>query len=102
MRLIPLAALPNQTFTATLEGYRFEITLKAGRACLVCDIAVDGVQRVAGSHVLAGEMLIPYRYLEAGNFILTTVDDVLPSWGQLGVTQQLYYLTAAELEAMRG
>lgn len=102
MRVIPLAAEANQSFTATIDNVRYEIALKTARGVLVCDITVEGVTVITGGRVLAGEMLIPYKYLETGNFIMTTVNDELPEWSQLGSTQQLYFFSPAELEALRG
>lgn len=102
MRTIPIAALANQALSVTIDLTRFVISLKMARGALVADIAINGVVVIAGTRVLAGEMILPYRYQELGNFILVTVNDELPEWSQLGVTQQLYYLAPAEMAAIRG
>lgn len=102
MRNIPVQATPNQTFTATIEGARFEITLKASRGVMVADVSVDGVVRLRGTRVLAGEAIIPYRYLEDGNFYILTDGEQLPGWAEFGVSQQLVYLTPDEMAAARG
>ena len=68
---------------------------------MVFDLEQDGTTILTGSRVLAGEPLIPYEYLEAGNFILLTINDELPSWKEFGATQKLIYLTGAEIEAIK-
>lgn len=102
MRAIPLAAVPNQQLTATIDNVRYDLSLKVARGVLACTISIDGVLIISGSRVLAGEMLIPYRYMENGNFIMTTVNNELPDWPQLGTTQQLYFFSPAELGLLRG
>lgn len=103
MRTIPLSAVPGQMFTMTLEDVRYAMTIKEARGVMVCDLTADNEVILTGSRVLAGEMIIPYRYLEAaGNFILQTMDDELPDWREFGQSQSLYYLTTAEMEAIRG
>lgn len=102
MRTIPIAALPNQTLTVNIDLTRFVLTLKMARGVLMADVAINGVTVLRGVRVLAGEMIIPYRYKEFGNFILTTVDDALPEWAELGRTQLLFYFTPDEMGAIRG
>jgi len=102
MREIPLTPTPNQTLSVTVDLTRFVITLKMARGVLVADITINGVPVIMGCRVLAGEMIIPYRYQEFGNFIVTTVSEALPDWPELGVTQMLYYLTPAEMAVIRG
>lgn len=100
MRKIPLAAVPGQRISVTLENRRYSLSIKEARGVVVCDIRVDDEELVAGSRVLAGEMLIPYRYLgDGGNFILQTIGDELPDWRNFGASQDLYFLTAEDLEA---
>ena len=103
MRAIPLAAIPGQRISVTIDNRRYALTIKEARGAMACDISVDNVTLVTGSRVLAGEMLIPYQYLEeGGNFILQTTGDELPDWRKFGVSQGLYFLTAEELDAIRG
>lgn len=102
MRQIPLSPIPNQSLSMTIDLVRFVLRLKTTRATLVADVEINGRQVVTGTRVLAGEMILPYRYQETGNFIMTTVADALPAWPDLGGTTQLFYLTPAEMEALRG
>lgn len=101
MRAIPVVAIPSQTLTVTIDNARYVLTLKVARGVLVCDISINDVVTVLGSRVLAGELLIPYEYRETGNFLVLTVNQELPSYDQLGVTQTLVFLTPAELGEIR-
>mgnify|MGYP001592855771 CR=1 FL=1 len=99
MRAIPLAQIPNQSFTLRLDGQRMVLRVKEARGLMVLDFEREGVTLLSGSPIIAGEALIPYRYLESGNFILLTVADELPDWQQFGLSQTLVYLSAAEIFA---
>jgi hypothetical protein len=103
MRQISLIATANQEITCTLDEVRYVIRVVALSGVMGVSISADGVQLVTSSQMLAGEMLIPYEYREAGgNFLLQTLNGDLPDWQQFGTTQQLFYFSAAELEAIRG
>lgn len=96
---IPLSAEANQEFTVRVGERRFTLRLKETAGVMVADVAVDDVAILSASRVLAGEPIIPYRYLEAGNFVLLTNGDDLPDWRQFGSTQSLLYMTADEIAA---
>lgn len=98
MIAIELAAVPNQSFTVTIAGNRYAVELKATGTVMAATIVRNGVTLVSGQRVVAREPVIPYRYLaEEGNFLLATENDELPDWQQFGVSQFLYFATAAEL-----
>lgn len=100
MRILTLATLPNQSFTFTIDNVRWEMTVKEAAGVVVVDITRDSVPLLRGSRALAGEALIPYRYLETANFIFVTVSDALPDWRQFGASQTLVYLSQAEIAAL--
>ena len=102
MRTIPLTAKPNQTVSVLIDAVRFTLTLKDARGVMVADVAIDGNAVIAGSRVVAGEAIIPYRYLERGNFFILTENDDIPAWAEFGASQALVYLTADEMAATRG
>lgn len=101
MRTIPLAAIPNQDLSVRLDNQRLVLRLKEAEGVMVADLDRDGVRILSGTRVLAGEPIIPYGYLEIGNFMLTTIDDELPDWRNFGATQSLVYLTAAEVAVLK-
>ena len=98
---IGIAALANQAISIQLDASFYEIQLRESNGVMAATIARDGVTLVTNSRVTAGTPLLPYRYQEAGNFIVTVDDDALPYWDQFGVTQFLVYLSADELAAYR-
>lgn len=101
MLLITIVAAPNQSFSALLDGERFVVRLKEANGVMVVDMVRAGTQLLLASRALAGEPLIPYHYKERGNFMFLTLSDELPEWRKFGVTQQLVYLTASEIAALR-
>lgn len=97
MRVIPLSPIPNQSFSVRLDDTRFVVRLKEANGVMVADVERNSVTILRATRVLAGELIIPYRYMQVGNFLLTTVDDELPDWRQFGGTQSLLYLSPAEV-----
>lgn len=99
---IGIAALANQALSIQLDERFYEIELREANGVMAATITRDGVTVVSNIRVTAGTPLLPYRYQEAGNFIMTTDGEAIPYWDQFGVTQFLVYLTPAELAAYRG
>lgn len=104
-QIIPLQPIPNQEITFVLEGVRWAVTVKAAGANgnVVVSFDRNGVPVIQGTRAMSGVPLIPYEYLErgAGNFMLTTLNDDVPSWQEFGTTCQLVWTSAAELEGYR-
>jgi len=101
MDLIELAQVPNQSFSVTLEGVRWDITIKQAREVMVVDLVRDSIEILRGQRIVAGTPIIPYRHLQGdGNFLLLTDGDELPNWERFEVDQQLIYATAAEIAAI--
>lgn len=97
---IALTQEPNQSFSIVLDGSRFDISLRdIGADLMAVTIARDGVTLLDGARLVAGTPLLPYKYLETGNFIFLTQGDAYPYWTEFGVTQSLLYLTAEEVAA---
>lgn len=99
---VGIAALPNQSLTIQLDERLYDIHLREANGVMAATIARDGVTLVSAMRITAGTPLLPYRYQEAGNFIMTTDGEAMPYYDQFGVTQFLVYLSAAELAAYRG
>lgn len=99
---LDLQATANQQFTAELNGRRVDMTFKAATNIMIVDIAVDEEIILRGHRLVAGEPMIPYRYLNQwGNLVLLTENDELPWWEQFGVTQFLVFLFPSEIEALQ-
>lgn len=101
MKRIPLAAFPNQEFVVNIEQTTYQISLWDGNYCMLIDISQNGVPIITGQVCNAGSLLIPYLYLESGNFVFLTATDELPYYTKFGITQSLVYLTQAELDELR-
>jgi len=98
---IGLAAVANQELAVQLGGRQYVIAMHEANGVMSATITRDGVTLVSNVRVTAGTPLLPYRYQESGNFLLTVDGEALPYWDQFGVTQFLVYLTTAELAAYR-
>lgn len=99
---IGIATLANQALSIQLDERFYEIELREANGVMSATITRDGVTIVSNIRVTAGTPLLPYRYQEAGNFIMTTDGEAIPYWDQFNVTQFLVYLSADELAAYRG
>lgn len=95
---VPLQVQPNQSLTIRLDGASYEIAIKTAGSVMIADIARDGAALVNGQRCLAGAPLLPYRYLQTGNFVFLTNNDTAPWWESFD-TQALVYLTAVEVTA---
>ncbi len=101
-QFIDLQAIPNQSLSATLDDVRYELTFKDIGGLMSLDIVRDNVTLNPGGRIVAGTPLIPYRYQESGNFIITTEGGQIPYFTSFGITQFLIYASAAELVVFRG
>lgn len=111
---IPLQAIPNQTLSVQLDGNQYDIKIAATMSTttdnglladdvLMCvDITRNNVAIVSGFRAVAGFPIIPYQYLEAGNFAFVTADGDYPDYRKFNVDQSLIYASESELETIRG
>lgn len=98
---ITLDPIPNQTVSIRLDEDLYSLTVKATRGVMSADIVRNGVTILSGARIVAGTALIPYRYLEAGNFVLLTDNEEYPDYAKFGSSQSLVFASAEELEALR-
>lgn len=101
---IDLAAIPNQTFTTTLDSNRYVVKIYQASNVMCCDISCNEVVLVSGGRMLPGEFLIPFFCYSGtnGNFLILTKDDDLVDYIQFGVTQTFIYLSVEEIAAFTG
>lgn len=99
---IPLQPVVNQTLSIVLDNTVHEIALTTANNVIAFSLTRDNVVLLTNLRVVAGTPLIPYTYLEQGNFIFLTENDALPDYRQFNITQFLVYLTPAELAAPDG
>jgi hypothetical protein len=101
---IPITNIPNQSLSINFENVLYDITINASKdgSLAFFTISINTVLIVSGVRALPDFPIIPYAYLENGNFILTTMNDEYPSFDQFGVTQFLILASQSEIDAIRG
>ena len=102
MNRIPLEARPNQSLEVLLNTRRYQITIKETGGVMAISITRDDVILIQNQIIPANAPLIPYRYLEAGNFVVLTENDDLPNYTEFGLSQRLIYVPQTELDSLRG
>lgn len=108
MEIISLAATPQQAFGFKAGGNDYELTIRdiseQGQVPeMAYDLKINDTSVADGFLVLAGEMLIPYKYQEAnGNLIIFTQPDEQADFRKFGDSQNLYFLTQEEADFYRG
>lgn len=101
MRIIDIDPIPNQEFSVTVDGNRWDFVIKEAVSSMICDLSLNDEVILSGARIVAGTPIIPYEYLRRmGNFIILTENDELPYWTQFGVNQQLIYSSAEELSLL--
>lgn len=101
--VIPLQPIPNQSFPITLDGNNFDLKFQAiSEECMAVTIVRNDVRLISGHRVVAGMPLLPYRYLETGNFIFISETQNIPFYTEFGLTQTLLYFSQSELDTIRG
>ncbi len=98
---IPLIATEKQSLSLLLENIRYDLTVKLCNGIMAVTVIRDGVTVIENRRAVASVPVIPGGPREFGNFIFITQDDDLPYWDKFGGSQQFFYLTVAEMEAMR-
>lgn len=102
MQYLTLQQIPSQVVIATLDGFRYEITIKDAGGFMVCGVVRDGETLLEpGFRIVNGSPLIPYRYMENGNFTFEIPDDEEPDYNQFESTQFLIYASPEELDSIR-
>lgn len=98
MRVIPLDPVPNQSMSVTLDGNRWDITLKECNGVMCASLVLNDAAILSGQRLVAGVPFIPYRYLQtSGNFWILTDSDQLPDYTRFGIDQEMVYVSFGEL-----
>lgn len=102
MKLITLQKTPNQEIIVTLDGSRYKIQIKSVSGFMTYGVTRDGLVIIEnGSRIVNGTPLLPYKYMESGNFILDVPDSELPDFTKFELTQFLIFASQEEIEAIR-
>lgn len=97
---IPLSSTPNQSFSARLDNSLYDFTIRTVNDTACIDVLRDNEPIITAMRLTPGTPVLPYKYQQTGNFMFTTLNDELPDYTKFGVSQNLFYLTIAELEAL--
>lgn len=98
MQEIPFEALPSQEISVQVDGANYVLRFYTSGTVMLVDITRDNIPLITGSRVLAGELIIPYRYQENGNFLMLTDGGVLPDYT---IPMTLVYMSDEELAVIR-
>lgn len=102
MQTVPIQAIPSQTFTfIDPSNNTWEIGIKNVAMQMAFSISLNGTQLIQNCCAVAGYRIIPYDYLERGNFVLITQNLQVPDYTQFGINQTLVFLEQADIEAFR-
>lgn len=101
MIIVPLQAIPNQSFSIVLDNNTWGLKLKTVEDTTVVSMTLNGITVIDSARAVSGSFIIPSEYQESGNFLFTSASFQLPYFDQFGVTQALVYLNAAEMAALR-
>lgn len=100
MRVIPLAAVPNQTFAVVVDNQPAQIALRWNGGALYFDLTVNG-QAVALSRVCRDKQLLlvdsRYRGFDGDFLFLDQQGDADPVYTGLGDRYQLIFVSASEI-----
>lgn len=98
---IPLQQVEKQAFSVLLDNVLHQLSIVECNGIMAVTIVRDGVTLIEGRRAVASVPLIPAGPREYGNFVFKTLNDEMPYWSEFGATQQLFYLTIEEMEALR-
>lgn len=101
MNLIPLQSVPNQQLSTVLEENRYNISVKETKGVMGVTIVRNDITIIENVRATAGTLILPYLYEELGNFVFLNLDEDVIYYSNFGTSQNLYYLTAADLAALR-
>ncbi len=101
MMQIPIQQLPNQSFSTLLDGNQWDFLLKTAGDITVISLVLNGTDIINSVKAQPGALIIPYQYLESGNFFFVTQGFQIPFYTEFNVSQSLIYISAAELAAIR-
>lgn len=98
MNIIPLEPIPNQSFSTTVEGITYKITLRTAQNATLASIESAGRTLITNALCVPGGNILPYpAYRKGGNFRFVCQDNQYPYYENFGKTCFLAYIPKAEL-----
>jgi hypothetical protein len=103
MQRIPLEVQPSQEFSLVLNNLTYRIRVAdVTNGLMVVDVKINTEAVVNGVRALHADFVLPWPTLERnnGNFMWFDDQGRQPHWENFGATCRLYYVSAAEMDAM--
>ena len=100
-QLIPIQAVPNQSFTTTINNNLFDISIRTSDGITAVSIAINGTDIINNLIAVANGLIIPAQYQEVDNFMFVTANYEMPLYTQFNINQSLIYFSASELATYR-
>lgn len=102
MQIIPIQAVPSQSFSfIDPSSNQWDINIRLVAQQIAFSFTFNGALLIQGITAVAGARIIPYDYLENGNFVLITQSQQIPDYTQFGITQQLVFLEESDIIGFR-
>ena len=98
---LPLQQTANQSFTTTLDGNLYEVSIRTCNGITTVSLTQNGLDIIDNAQAPSAGPIIPVQYLEAGNFAFITANQQLPAYQQFGLSQSLLKFSASELAGFR-
>jgi len=101
MLIVPISPVVNQTFSIVLDQNQYDMAIYLANNIMAIDIIRNNTPILLGFRLVPDLPIIPYRYLENGNFVITSENGAYPFYSEFGVTQFLYYFSQSEINELR-
>lgn len=99
MMMIPLQNIPNQVFDITLNDVDYRIAVRTIQDLTLLSVWENGEVLFYNQLCAPNAFVNPYNYVSKnGKLYFKCLDDEYPNYKLFGNTQQLYFLTADEVE----
>lgn len=98
MQIVPLQAIPNQTFTILLNGELYRIALRTVQELTYMSVWINEEVLFYNQLCTPNNWVNPYDYVSRnGKFFFACADEEYPTYTKFNITQQLLFLTTEEV-----
>ncbi len=101
MERVPLATIPNQSFSLQLGANFFDVRFALAGTEILATIVANNTPIITNTRILINTPILPYKHLQTfGNFILLSSSDDLPDYTSFDISQILIYVSPDELASI--
>ena len=101
IKVLPIVAVPNQAFTIVLDGVSWDLTIRATNLNVAVTLYKNSVLLLENIRAVAMQKIIPFSYLESGNFAFISNNYEVLDYTKFGVSQYLIYSPQADIDLAR-